>query len=623
MSLIDRDQFSASHRICKNELLSDISIKVGEVFFQLHKISVNLSCMYLLCNLQFPLINRSGLLHKMISEWHNDDDAKDCILELHDIPSGAKTFELVAKFCYDVRIELNSLNVVALRCASEYLEMTEHYGGGNLMMQTENFLEEVLGYWSDSMKALLTCKDALPHAEELNIVSRCINSLAGKACADPTLFSWPTDGQGNMKNVGGSVLWNGIGTTGRERSPGADWWYKDVTFLDFPIYKRLILAMKSKDMKAEDIAGSLVQYANRWLPGLTRHSGSQESCNTFNSSSSLIQLESDQRVLLEQIVELLPLEKGVTSSKFLLGFLRSAIILQASPLCRENLEKRVGAQLEDATLEDLLIPNLGYSIETLYDVDCMQRILDYFISVNHPERSLTTSPCVEDEGQLIASSTALTSMTMVAKLVDGYLAEVASDVNLKIQKFQSLGALIPDYARPSDDGIYRAIDVFLKLINNMHNMYALQSHPWLTDSEREQLCRLMNCQKLSLEACTHAAQNERLPLRVIVQVLFFEQLRLRTTIASWFFANDNTDINPDINAPRMLPKINSRHNQEDQDFQNLSYEEMRSRVFELERECSSIREEVKKMEKPKSNWNILIGKFGHGMRLKRSGSTKK
>ncbi|XP_074561127.1 BTB/POZ domain-containing protein At5g03250-like, partial [Curcuma longa] len=583
--------------ICKNELPSDISIKVGEVFFQLHK---------------FPLINRSGLLHKMISESHNDD-AKDCILELHDIPGGAKTFELVAKFCYDVRIEMNSLNVVALRCASEYLEMSEHYGGGNLMMQTENFLEEVLGYWSDSMKALLTCKDALPHAEELDIVSRCINSLAGKACTDPTLFGWPTDGQASMmKNfVGGSVLWNGIGRTGREeRSPGADWWYRDVTFLDFPIYKRLILAMKSKDMKAEDIAGSLVQYANRWLPGLTRHSGSQESCNAFTtSSSSLIQLESDQRVLLEQIVELLPPEKGVTSSKFLLGFLRSAIILQASPLCRENLEKRVGAQLEDATLEDLLIPNLGYSIETLYDVDCMQRILDYFISVNHPERSLTTSPCVEDEGQLIASSTALTSMTMVAKLVDGYLAEVASDVNLKIQKFQSLGALIPDYARPSDDGIYRAIDVYLK------------SHPWLTDSEREQLCRLMNCQKLSLEACTHAAQNERLPLRVIVQVLFFEQLRLRTTIASWFFANDNPDT-----APRMLPKIDSGQEQEEmlreQDLQNLSYQEMRSRVSELERECSSIREEIKKMEKPKSNWNIFIGKFGHGMRLKKSGSTK-
>jgi len=51
----------------------------------------------------------------------------------------------------------------------------------------------------------------------------------------------------------------------------------------------------------------------------------------------------------------------------------------------------------------------------------------------------------------------------------------------------------------------------------------------------------MNCQKLSLEACTHAAQNERLPLRVVVQVLFFEQLRLRTTVAGWFFVSDNAD----------------------------------------------------------------------------------
>merc|ERR1711915_302580 len=68
-----------------------------------------------------------------------------------------------------------------------------------------------------------------------------------------------------------------------------------------------------------------------------------------------------------------------------------------------------------------------------------------------------------------------------------------------------------------DDGLYRAIDIYLK------------AHPWLTDSEKEQLCRLMDCQKLSLEACTHAAQNERLPLRVVVQVLFFEQLQLRTS----------------------------------------------------------------------------------------------
>lgn len=35
----------------------------------------------------------------------------------------------------------------------------------------------------------------------------------------------------------------------------------------------------------------------------------------------------------------------------------------------------------------------------------------------------------------------------------------------------------------------------------------------------------MDCKRLSPEACMHAVQNERLPLRVVVQVLFFEQLR--------------------------------------------------------------------------------------------------
>lgn len=35
----------------------------------------------------------------------------------------------------------------------------------------------------------------------------------------------------------------------------------------------------------------------------------------------------------------------------------------------------------------------------------------------------------------------------------------------------------------------------------------------------------MDCKKLSQDACLHAVQNERLPLRVVVQVLFFEQIR--------------------------------------------------------------------------------------------------
>lgn len=37
----------------------------------------------------------------------------------------------------------------------------------------------------------------------------------------------------------------------------------------------------------------------------------------------------------------------------------------------------------------------------------------------------------------------------------------------------------------------------------------------------------MDCQKLSREACAHAAQNDRLPVHTVVQVLYYEQQHLR------------------------------------------------------------------------------------------------
>lgn len=53
----------------------------------------------------------------------------------------------------------------------------------------------------------------------------------------------------------------------------------------------------------------------------------------------------------------------------------------------------------------------------------------------------------------------------------------------------------------------------------------MQAHPEMGKSERKRVCRILDCKKLSVEACMHAAQNELLPLRVVVQVLFFEQAR--------------------------------------------------------------------------------------------------
>lgn len=412
--------------------------------------------------MQFPLLSRSGVMERLIAKASKEGE-EGCSINLPDIAGGAKTFELVAKFCYGVKLELTASNVVYLRCAAEHLEMTEEYAEGNLIMQTEVFLNQiVLKNWKDSLKALQSCDDVLPHAEELHIPKRCIESLAAKACTDPNLFGWPVmEHGGPMQSPGGSVLWNGISTGARPKNSSSDWWYEDVSTLSLSLYKRLVSVMESRGIKQEIIAGSLTFYAKKYLPGLNRRQVASESSTRLEPVAlGAPPSEEDQKLLLEEIDRLLPMQKGAISTKVLFGLLRTAMILRASPPCISNLERRIGMQLDQATLEDLLMPNFSYSMETLYNVECVQRILEHFLAMDQATGG--ASPCSIDDGQLMGSPS-LTPITMVAKLIDGYLAEVAPDVNLKLPKFQSLAASIPDYARPLDDGLYRAIDIYLKV----------------------------------------------------------------------------------------------------------------------------------------------------------------
>lgn len=87
-----------------------------------------------------------------------------------------------------------------------------------------------------------------------------------------------------------------------------------------------------------------------------------------------------------------------------------------------------------------------------------------------------------------------------------------------IAKFQILAEVLTEKARNCHDGLYRAIDTYLK------------SHPDLMEHDKRRLCKVMNNEKLSLDACLHAAQNERLPLRTVMQVLLSEQVKMRAAI---------------------------------------------------------------------------------------------
>ncbi|KAF9608034.1 hypothetical protein IFM89_005184 [Coptis chinensis] len=77
---------------------------------------------------------------------------------------------------------------------------------------------------------------------------------------------------------------------------------------------------------------------------------------------------------------------------------------------------------------------------------------------------LGIDPLPTEEMQVIRSSGLMsnTSKPTVAKLVDGYLTEIAKDPNLPLSKFIDLAEMVSGFSGPAHDGLYRAIDMFLK-----------------------------------------------------------------------------------------------------------------------------------------------------------------
>ena len=93
------------------------------------------------------------------------------------------------------------------------------------------------------------------------------------------------------------------------------------------------------------------------------------------------------------------------------------------------------------------------------------RIFSIFLNVDEDDDEHNHLP---DESGMVydfdsPGSPKQSSILKVSKLLDNYLAEVALDSNLMPSKFISLAELLPDHARLVSDGLYRAVDIFLKV----------------------------------------------------------------------------------------------------------------------------------------------------------------
>ncbi|KAJ8425418.1 hypothetical protein Cgig2_032218 [Carnegiea gigantea] len=436
------------------------------------------------CCFHFALLSKSSQLQQLAGGATEQGTSE---VTITDFPGGPAAFEICAKFCYGMVVTLIAPDVIAARCAAEYLGMHEAVEKGNLVYKIDVFLIScIFQSWKDSIIVLQMTKSALPWSEDLKLISQCVDSIASKASVDTSMVDWSYSYNRRKlpEETRTDPNWNGVRTC---KVVPKDWWVEDLCELEIDLYKRLIVSIKRKDIMSSEVIGeALKAYAYRQFPSLIK--GASQSSDLTNCRSTV-----------DTIIWLLPAEKGCVSCSFLLKLLKAAILVDSGDVAKKELMKKIGQQLEQAGVNDVLI-RAPEGDNLMYDVDTVKKIVLEFLSW-HQNSTIESADEEEDWEMRKPGILSEASKLMVAK-----------DPNLPVSKFVELADMLAGISRPGHDGLDRAIDMYLK------------EHPAISKSERKRICRLMDCKKLSVDACMHAVQNERLLMRVIVQVLFFEQL---------------------------------------------------------------------------------------------------
>ncbi|XP_022714891.1 root phototropism protein 3-like [Durio zibethinus] len=368
------------------------------------------------------------------------------------------------------------------------------------------------------------------------------------------------------------ALQDSITFPGKPTQSTAECWFDDACILDMDYFVKTISGIKAKGVRPDLIGSIIAHYASKWLPDLSSDDAGKGPTNFEESSPETVTASwMKKRFFVETLVGILPPERDSIHCNFLLRLLRTANMVGVEPTYRAELEKRISWQLDQASLKELMIPSFSHTCGTLLDVELVTRLVKRFASLDEGARSGV-------------------ALVKVAKLVDCYLAEAALDTNLSLDEFIALAGALPGHARAMDDGLYRAIDTYMK------------AHPGVSKQDRKVLCRLIDSRKLSPEASLHAAQNERLPVRAVIQVLFSEQSKLNRHV-DWSGSFSGTrSPNPGLEPPaRCLSK-------REMNAQQMEIKKLKEDLLKVQSQCLALQMQMEKiMDKKKGffRWRKL------------------
>ncbi|MCD7459599.1 hypothetical protein HAX54_041427 [Datura stramonium] len=454
-----------------------IRVRIADRTFNLHK---------------HPLLSKSGYFRRQLNESNEVEIPGN-------FPGGPETFEMMALFIYGSSTLVDPFNVAALRCAAEFLEMTEEYSSANLCERFDIYLNQVvLQSWDDTLIVLQKCQMLLPLAEELLIVSRCIESLAFMACMEILDPERRRDHPVVTLEALASQPWNN--ETVKEIL-SQDLWIKDLIALPFPFFKRIISSLRRQGMKEKYVSPIVLFYANKWVLSRKTHQYWQNAKKESDDDNDDDNDDTNEKVtkILQGILDLLPM--GEKASKvipvgFYFSLLSRSLQLGLRSESREKLQDQIASLLYLARVEDFLLPDSSNdSISSCIELSIMKSIFAKYVSFS---MELTHTP--EPRNYI------------VAELWDVYLTKIATDPQWSSKRFLELIETVPLSSRQTHDHLYRALSTFL------------MAHPDMSQEEKGLVCKYLNCQKLSQEVCIEAVQNELMPLRLIVQALFVQQL---------------------------------------------------------------------------------------------------
>ncbi|KAG7582902.1 NPH3 domain [Arabidopsis suecica] len=341
-------------------------------------------------------------------------------------------------------------NVVFLHCAAKFMEVTK------VLEQTEKCMEEIRYWaWPEVLLCLKQCQEVETSPEADSLAAKLMDALVEKLCLtiemspssaasacspDSSLFRFSCDSKSTESFKNSSVR--------------LTWWFDEVLVLSAGLVEMFLKLMVLRKFDNLIISRFLFYYQKV----------------KFCSASSR-----EKRKILETIIDTLcVLDRSCVPCKSLFGVLRLALGLNINKICMNKLELMIGHQLDQATLDNLLVPSPSKSSH-LYYVNLILRFTKAFLDGAR-------------EGW---------QLKKVSSLIDQYIAEVAPDPCLKPSKFLSLLTLVPDSARESHEEIYRAIDMYL------------EAHTGLTDGEKLNLIQTLSYEKLSGESRAHISRNPK------------------------------------------------------------------------------------------------------------------